>query len=188
MSKQEPSSFVVFAAGVATAFLVFRVATRLTEQYKKRQSTKLISVRRIGERVGRPIAAAGWNDVVNVFPDGKQHRIFFPNGDEILAADRSQNYFDLLPSQQLLYVAPNGEDFNPIEVLERLDEQQTQSQNEVYAKLLDVCFEKCIPRYSESHFASKGDAGITEFAKYCVEKYVEISRATGSAFFSAPAL
>ena len=145
--------------------------------------SKLVSVRRIGDRVGRPIVAQGWKDILAQFP-GENPRIFFPNGDEILPADRTSSFFALLPSQQSLYIAPNGEDFNPIEVLERLDEEKIQSASAQYNRLVDVCFKKWVPKFSESSMAQKGEAGIPEYIELCVHKYMEISKHVGAAFGS----
>jgi len=78
------------------------------------QCRKLLTVRRIGDKVGKPIVAGSWGDVVNTFR-GNSPRIFFPNGDEIEVKDWTNEYFQLLPALQVLYVAPNGEEFNAIE-------------------------------------------------------------------------
>jgi len=187
MSDILSNPFTTFLLGIAGASLAAYFLTRRCEKFachsQDESSVKLISVRRIGERIGRPIVASGWNDIVSVFAAGKNNRIFFPNGDEILPSDRTQKYFDLLPSQQLLYVAPNGEDFNPIDVFEHLDEQRIQSQNEVYSKLLDATFQKCIPPFTQSEFYGK-ENGLHDFVKYCVEKYIDVSKTANTAFFS----
>eukprot|EP00013_Stygamoeba_regulata_P019474 CAMPEP_0177652278 /NCGR_PEP_ID=MMETSP0447-20121125/13030_1 /TAXON_ID=0 /ORGANISM="Stygamoeba regulata, Strain BSH-02190019" /LENGTH=169 /DNA_ID=CAMNT_0019155483 /DNA_START=87 /DNA_END=596 /DNA_ORIENTATION=+ len=143
---------------------------------------KLVNVRRIGDRLGRPIVASCWSDILKLF-SGDNPRIFFPNGDEILVSDRTREFFKLLPPQQTLYIAPNGEDFNPIEVLERLDEEQIQSASEQYNRLVDACFDKCVPQFAD--WKDKGNEGVSEYIRFCVSKYMEVSKHASSAFNNA---
>jgi len=176
------SAALGFGLGISVGILHNPTAPKYTNR-------KLISVRRLGDRVGRPIVAGRWDDIISVF-SGSRNRIFFPNGDEILEKDRTQDYFDLLPSQQLLYVAPNGEDFNPIEVFERLDEQQMQNQSELYTKLVQAIFHKSVPKYVESKYGKGADAEdegkFGEYVKHCLEKYVFLTKAANDVFCPAP--
>lgn len=138
-----------------------------------RRQGKFLSIRRVGDKQGRPIVCFSWADVLNVYP-GKHPRVFLPNGDEISEVDRTQALFDALPNQQLLYVAPNAEDFNPIEVIEYLDEQQMKSQTDLYHRFVSICLEKLIP----PHPAVEGEdsAAIQDYVKASVDTYQKIQQ------------
>eukprot|EP01101_Sappina_pedata_P002322 TRINITY_DN12565_c1_g1_i1.p1 TRINITY_DN12565_c1_g1~~TRINITY_DN12565_c1_g1_i1.p1 ORF type:complete len:196 (+),score=71.09 TRINITY_DN12565_c1_g1_i1:26-589(+) len=177
--NNQNATTLLLVAGVSAlvaAGVVFALDRRGSSANSAPQG-KLLTVRRIGDRSGRPILAYTWQGVLNIFPGGSP-RLFLQNGDEILESDRTQEFFDLLQASTLVYIAPNGEDFNPCDVFDDLREQQTQSRQAEYNKIIDACFQKCVPEYHKSNMYNKEkpDESFQLYVKYCIAKHQEISR------------
>jgi len=56
--------------------------------------------------------------------------------------------------------------------------------NENSYRMVDLCFEKCVPSFKESPQADKGEEGFVEYLKWAVAKYMEVQRIATQAFSS----
>eukprot|EP01100_Stratorugosa_tubuloviscum_P003030 TRINITY_DN1714_c1_g1_i1.p1 TRINITY_DN1714_c1_g1~~TRINITY_DN1714_c1_g1_i1.p1 ORF type:complete len:184 (-),score=61.77 TRINITY_DN1714_c1_g1_i1:205-756(-) len=146
--------------------------------FLKNKPAKIVTIRRVGDRAGQPVVARSWDDVIKVH-GGKSTRIFYPNGDEIVAAEQTCLHFSLLPSHQVLFVAPNGEDFNTTEILEKLNEQQMQSAAELCNRLVYLVFEKVVPEVPHQNINLENEEDqqrIREYVQKCVSRYLTVNK------------
>lgn len=154
------------------AILIVGAAHLLWAWWSAWTKKKLIFVRRVGDRTGLPVAARGWSDITGIFP-GASPRIFVhPSGDEV---QNGEILFSALPEGQILYVAPNGEDFIPSDMLESVGSETKRAQEAIYCSVVEKIFQGSLLPRTES-------VTIAEYADHSVRAYLETRLHVSSAF------